>query len=198
MLPALFISEEVPDESLASHSTFDWIESGHEELQAHSGNTDANRSNHQHEYASEPPLYHENFICRAFCEGQWNSGSEDVEIPLGAGRVAAANILREGANTTLQMAPDGCPQLIHDVFGANYRSACIIAYCESSYHPDVIGDSGASLGIFQIQPRWHQARADALFGPGANLLDPEVNVRTAHVISSGGTDWSQWSCRVRL
>lgn len=91
-----------------------------------------------------------------------------------------------------------CPQIVIDVFGNSSKPACAIAYCESQYRVSVIGDSGNALGLFQIWPRFHQARADAIFGAGANLLDLEVNVRTAYVISSGGTDWSQWTCRFVL
>jgi len=53
-----------------------------------------------------------------------------------------------------------------------------------------VGDQGASLSYFQIQPRWHQWRV-----PGEDLLDPEVNTRAAWLISNGGRDWSAWTCR---
>ena len=33
---------------------------------------------------------------------------------------------------------------------------------ESEFNPNCVGDSGKSLGIMQIQPKWHQWRADKL------------------------------------
>lgn len=40
----------------------------------------------------------------------------------------------------------------------------VFAMCEreSQYKADAVGDSGNSLGIMQIQPRWHQERMDKL------------------------------------
>ena len=49
-----------------------------------------------------------------------------------------------------------------------------MAYRESTYRADAIGDGGNSFGLLQIQPRWHQGRMDRL---GCNdLLDPYQNV----------------------
>ena len=45
---------------------------------------------------------------------------------------------------------------------------------ESYYNPLCMGDNGASYGLMQIQPRWHQARMDKL--GCTNLLDPYQNV----------------------
>lgn len=45
---------------------------------------------------------------------------------------------------------------------------------ESTFRVDAIGDSGNSLGLMQIQPRWHRERMDIL---GCDdLLDPYQNV----------------------
>lgn len=49
-----------------------------------------------------------------------------------------------------------------------------MAYKESTYRTDAIGDGGNSLGLLQVQPRWHSARMDRLGCP--NLLDPYQNV----------------------
>lgn len=40
----------------------------------------------------------------------------------------------------------------------------VFAVCEreSNYNADAVGDSGNSLGIMQIQPKWHQWRMDKL------------------------------------
>lgn len=91
-----------------------------------------------------------------------------------------------------------CPALVVDAFspyGAVWE-ACVISFCESRWVSQT-GDHGASEGWFQIQPRWHQAKADALFGAGADLMDPTVNVATAVVIflDSG---WSLWTTNTAL
>lgn len=45
---------------------------------------------------------------------------------------------------------------------------------ESRFKVDAVGDSGNSLGLMQIQPRWHQARMEKL--GVTDLLDPYQNV----------------------
>ena len=54
--------------------------------------------------------------------------------------------------------------------------AIIVAMCwkESTYRPGAIGDGGNSLGLMQIQPRWHSKRMEKLGCP--NLLDPYQNI----------------------
>lgn len=49
-----------------------------------------------------------------------------------------------------------------------------MAYRESSYRTDAVGDNCASLGLLQIQSRWHSERMERLDCP--NLLDPYQNV----------------------
>ena len=49
-----------------------------------------------------------------------------------------------------------------------------MAWQESRYNPDAIGDNGNSLGLLQIQPRWHSGRMDKLDCP--DLFDPFQNV----------------------
>lgn len=45
---------------------------------------------------------------------------------------------------------------------------------ESSFRPSTIGDGGASLGLMQIQPKWHQERANQL--GCSDLMDPYQNI----------------------
>lgn len=47
---------------------------------------------------------------------------------------------------------------------ANIAPALVIAIIEreSNYDPLEVGDNGNSLGLMQIQPKWHQWRADEL------------------------------------
>lgn len=52
----------------------------------------------------------------------------------------------------------------------------IFAMCEkeSDYNANAVGDSGNSLGIMQIQPKWHQERMDRL--GCTDLLDARQNI----------------------
>ena len=52
-----------------------------------------------------------------------------------------------------------------------------MAYRESTYNTGCIGDSGASLGLLQVQPRWHGERMKRL--GCTDLLDPFQNVTVA-------------------
>lgn len=47
-------------------------------------------------------------------------------------------------------------------------------FYESSYQADAIGDGGDSLGLMQIQERWHKERMERL--DVDNLLNPYQNV----------------------
>lgn len=52
-----------------------------------------------------------------------------------------------------------------------------MAFKESTYQVDAIGDNGNSYGLLQIQPRWHYARMQKL--GCMDLLDPYQNVTVA-------------------
>ena len=54
------------------------------------------------------------------------------------------------------------------------RVAFAMIKCESGFRPDAVGDGGNSLGLMQIQQRWHYARMERL--ECDNLLDPYQNV----------------------
>lgn len=47
-------------------------------------------------------------------------------------------------------------------------------YRESSYRADAVGDGGSSLGLMQIQPRWHSNRMERL--GCTDMFDPYQNV----------------------
>ena len=49
-----------------------------------------------------------------------------------------------------------------------------MAYRESTYNPNCIGDGGDSYGLLQIQPKWHYKRMQKL--GCTDLLDPYQNV----------------------
>jgi soluble lytic murein transglycosylase-like protein len=52
-----------------------------------------------------------------------------------------------------------------------------MAYKESTYRTDAIGDGGKSYGLLQVQPRWHYKRMQEL--GCTDLLDPYQNVMVA-------------------
>lgn len=54
------------------------------------------------------------------------------------------------------------------------RVAFAMIKCESGFCAEATGDGGNSLGLMQIQPRWHYARMERLGCD--NLLDPYQNV----------------------
>ncbi len=67
-----------------------------------------------------------------------------------------------------------------------------IMQCESGGNPDAT--NGVHQGLMQTNVNYHQAKADALFGPGRSLYEPEVNIAVSAVIS-GGYNWGAWSCK---
>lgn len=89
--------------------------------------------------------------------------------------------------------------LAHDVFPDRVvNEVLFIIQCESNGNPNATGASGEH-GLMQVHPRYHQAKADQLFGTGASLYDPFVNLSVAAIISGDGSNWSAWSyCSARL
>lgn len=70
-------------------------------------------------------------------------------------------------------------QSIYEKYGKQYgispKLLKAIAKVESGEQPGIVGDDGESIGLFQIQPKWHAQRLK----DGESLLDPEVNTRIA-------------------
>ncbi|MFR5263385.1 MAG: transglycosylase SLT domain-containing protein [Christensenellales bacterium] len=68
---------------------------------------------------------------------------------------------------------------IYDRYGKQYgispKLLKAIAKVESGEQPAIVGDDGESIGLFQIQPKWHAQR----LREGESLLNPEVNTRIA-------------------
>lgn len=63
---------------------------------------------------------------------------------------------------------------VAEAHGIDPKIIFAMAHKESTYRTDAIGDSGNSLGLLQIQPRWHSERMDKL--GCTDLLDPYQNV----------------------
>ena len=65
---------------------------------------------------------------------------------------------------------------------------------ESSYRPGVVGDNGDSLGLMQVQPKWHQGRMDRL--GCQDMFDPFQNVTVGieivsdHIDKGRGITWA--------
>lgn len=79
--------------------------------------------------------------------------------------------------------------MIGRVFGARAPEAIRVAICESSLNPGAIGPGGR--GLFQINPRHHMWRVQAV--RGTTLFDPMTNIRVAkHLFDEQG--WRPWAC----
>ena len=62
----------------------------------------------------------------------------------------------------------------HDIYPAIIMA---MAYKESTYNANAVGDGGDSYGLLQIQPKWHYKRMQKL--GCTDLLDPYQNVTVA-------------------
>lgn len=69
--------------------------------------------------------------------------------------------------------------IINECEKVNIDPAIVMAMAEkeSTFKADAIGDDGDSLGLLQVQPRWHQERMDRL--GCSDLFDPYQNVTVA-------------------
>ena len=79
--------------------------------------------------------------------------------------------------------------IIHASEAHRIDPAVVVAviWKESTYNAGAVGDSGNSLGLMQIQPRWHGERMDRLSCP--DLLDPFQNVTVGVDILAGLIDY---------
>jgi len=75
-------------------------------------------------------------------------------------------------------------------FSQNILNAALsIAYCESSFDADAIGDNGNSIGLFQIHVPSHPE-----FNPTL-LFDPQYNCNAAYQIyTQAGYNFTDWTC----
>lgn len=80
-----------------------------------------------------------------------------------------------------------------------WQQAREIAWCESRWHADSVGDGGASLGLWQLWTGWFAYAEEDV----EQWADPVVNSRVAlavyrYDLARGQAPWSQWSCRPML
>ena len=76
--------------------------------------------------------------------------------------------------------------LTAEAYAIDPAVAIAVIWKESTYKAGAVGDSGNSLGLMQIQPRWHEARMERLGCP--DLLDPFQNVTVGVDILAGLID----------
>ncbi len=75
--------------------------------------------------------------------------------------------------------------------------ALAVAWCESKWSPGAVGDSGRSMGLFQVNlATWFPYAGE----DPSQWSDPLVNARVAwatynYDLSRGYAPWKQWSCK---
>lgn len=90
------------------------------------------------------------------------------------------------------------PDLIRRVFarfGPDVAEQAVrVAWCESHHDPAVVNSSGHT-GLFQISPRYHQARAQRLGFSWAQMREAEPNALVAADLYGETHSWRAWTCR---
>jgi Transglycosylase SLT domain len=84
--------------------------------------------------------------------------------------------------------------LIHRYFPASQADFAVrVAYCESGFNPNAVGDQGRARGIFQFwRGTFLGTDVGATYGWDA-AFDAEINVRAAaELVARGG--WGPWTC----
>lgn len=66
------------------------------------------------------------------------------------------------------------PKQIAEQYGLDPDIVKAIIKIESNGNPQAVGDNGQSIGLMQIQPKWHKARIDRL--GITDLKDPKQNL----------------------
>lgn len=64
-------------------------------------------------------------------------------------------------------------------YGINYNLALALIKTESNFKEDAVGDNGRSIGLCQIQPKWHSKTATER---GLSIYDPADNVELMLVL----------------
>lgn len=83
---------------------------------------------------------------------------------------------------------------VSDDYGIDPALVIALIEKESSYNAVAIGDSGDSIGLMQIQPRWHIARMDKLgiddlFNPYENIT-LGVDILAGYIDEGFGEEWA--------
>lgn len=83
---------------------------------------------------------------------------------------------------------------VSDYYGVDPALVLAVIERESGYNSAAIGDSGDSIGLMQIQPRWHAARMDKLgvddlFNPYENV-SLGVDILASYIDEGHGEEWA--------
>lgn len=101
-----------------------------------------------------------------------------------------ATLLTLSHSATAPRIADGCPDAIVDTFGDRADRACGVAACETgqTFDNTLIGRLG-EVSMFQVHPVHFRDYSRQ------RLIDDEwYAAQVAYEMSSGGWDWSAWSC----
>ena len=83
--------------------------------------------------------------------------------------------------------------LVEAYFGANTDAALRVMACESGGNPNADNPRSTAAGLFQfLASTWERTTGEQY--PG-NVYNGAANIAAAAKLSSGGSDWSQWSCK---
>ena len=133
-------------------------------------------------WANEPTISEAEH--RAYIESlcQQTSAAASEEAPESTQEPVPAEKPEETPSAALYDVPLDADLQLHiieqaEAHGIDPAIVFAMAWRESRYNPDAIGDDGNSLGLLQVQPYWHWDRMERLDCP--DLFDPFQNVTVA-------------------
>lgn len=86
--------------------------------------------------------------------------------------------------------------LVAQHFPANkVNEALSVMYCESRGNPNATNPTSRAAGLFQHLPQFWDQRSRAAGIPGANIYDPNSNVKVAGWLYRQSYTWAHWSCK---
>ena len=88
--------------------------------------------------------------------------------------------------------------LVEQYFGAKAPEAMSVMYCESRGNPQAVNPDSQASGLFQHLPKYWRERSQKAGVPGANIFDPEANIKVAAWLYGQTGDWRHWSCKPQL
>ena len=142
--------------------------------------------------SSQPPLptYFPPTLYPTLGNSQTSLGNSQSLVEAATVRVSSQGGQLTEAEMRALLAEAGWPESL-------IPQALAVSWCESKWSPGAIGDSGRSVGLFQVNAAtWFPyAGEDA-----SQWADPLVNARVAwrtyqYDIGRGYESWRQWSCK---
>lgn len=83
-------------------------------------------------------------------------------------------------------------------FGMATPEALSVMECESGGNPTAKNALSGASGLFQHLPRYWQDRSNRAGVPGANIFDPEANIRVAAWLYRQTNTWKHWECKPKV